>query len=418
MGASINIYISYASDDQEDKRLRDKLEKQLGSLVQNGPVNIWCHDKMLPGSNFELEIETNLGKAHIFLLLISDSFINSSHCVREVERALQRHESEEVSVIPVLMRPVDWETAAFGSFAPLPANRKFIRLWGNEDEALVDVVTGIRKVVEQLQVAQQTAEGANRARLYETLIRLNFRDQAALFHQFIKQRKQVGAFLIHGEPSYGQVWLLNRLIRQIPGRSTFKVFRYSFQRKARGGSIRDLWIDLAGWVGMKNPYPLDESKQQEIVNHLYNKWLAGPVILMLNNSHQVEELYLSQFLQDFWQELVEKISDESGKIPNHYLLMFLIENDERRDNWSIQLSGQVDATWKPVVPVMFEKLSEFSEDVLADWIAHEFETLPPELTAKDILENSYDGTPEEALDYICLFFDCQWIDLVTYRLTS
>jgi len=136
---------------------------------------------------------------------------------------------------------------------------------------------------------------------------------------------------------------------------------------------------------------------------------------VLNNLHEIEEKYIDKFLKEFWQPLLEMKNGAPSQSPKHYLLMFLIDNDDSVDKWSIQLARQVDPIWEPYVPLKLQKLTEFSEDVLKNWISNEFETLPPDLTARDILDNSYDGTPEDALDYICSKFNYQWVDLVTIR---
>ena len=38
-------------------------------------------------------------------------------------------------VVPVLVRPTDWETGPFGGCAPLPSNRKPVTRWDDRDEA-------------------------------------------------------------------------------------------------------------------------------------------------------------------------------------------------------------------------------------------------------------------------------------------
>lgn len=421
MGASIKIYISYDRKNPEDSSLREKLEGHLWPLVQKGLIDIWSPspDRVLAGGDLGSEIDAHLTGSNIILLLISNSFISSSDCQKEVERAMERHKAMEASVIPVLLRPVDWEILSYGNITPLPTNKKFIVSWENEDEALFDVERGIQRAIDTAQQNRQTSEGESRAKLYESLIRLNYREQATIFFQFRQKKHQRGVLLIHGAPSYGQGWLLNRLIRQLPGCSTFRVYRFNFQRKANGRSIQDLWIDLAKFVGLKLSFPLNFSTlREEIVSNLFKRWQTASIILMLNNLHEIEEKELGEFLLDFWKPLLNMTNDVQNQSPNNYLLMFLIDNAECVDKWSrIQLTPEVDPTWEPYIPLKLKKLTEFSETVLVEWISNEFETLT-DITARDILENSYNGTPEDALDYICGFFDCQWIDLVTYRLTS
>ncbi len=246
---------------------------------------------------------------------------------------------------------------------------------------------------------------------------LNYTKQGNLFRQFRDEKHKKGAFLIHGAPSYGQVWLLNRLIRQLRDYSTLDPFKFSFQSKAGEPSIKRLWKFLAKWVGLNISFSIDAATQQEIIRRLYKRWQTQTVILILNNSHVIEEQYIDKFLQEFWQAFVNITNDRVDQPSKHYFLMFLIAHDDRVDKWKVPLAWQVDPAWEPRLPLKLEKLAEFSEKVLEDWILRE-ERLPPHLKAKDILDNS-EGIPEDALNYIC---ECcgydEWLDLVKYRLTS
>jgi hypothetical protein len=69
----------------------------------------------------------------------------------ELKRALERHESNQARVIPVILRSVDWQRSPFGKLAALPKDGKAITSWQNEDEAFTDVVKGLRRVIDNLQ---------------------------------------------------------------------------------------------------------------------------------------------------------------------------------------------------------------------------------------------------------------------------
>jgi hypothetical protein len=67
-----------------------------------------------------------------------------------MKRALQRHESGEARVIPVILRPVDWRDQLFARLQVMPTNAKPVTTWPNKDEAFQDVAAGISRVVEEL----------------------------------------------------------------------------------------------------------------------------------------------------------------------------------------------------------------------------------------------------------------------------
>jgi hypothetical protein len=63
---------------------------------------------------------------------------------------LENHRAREARVIPVILRPCDWDKAPFAKLQALPKDAKPVTRWNDRDEAWTDVARGIRKVVEEL----------------------------------------------------------------------------------------------------------------------------------------------------------------------------------------------------------------------------------------------------------------------------
>jgi len=149
---TVKIFYCYA---REDQALRDELEKHLG-MMKRQDQNISA------GKQWENEIDTHLNTANIILLLISPDFMNSDYCYSvEMNRALQRHEGGDARVIPILLRPVDWENAPFSKLQVLPTNGTPVSSWNKSDDAFVNVAKEIRKTVKELLVDQLKAENFN-----------------------------------------------------------------------------------------------------------------------------------------------------------------------------------------------------------------------------------------------------------------
>jgi hypothetical protein len=149
------IFYSYAHEDEE---LRDKLETHLAPLKQQKYITSW-HDRRIPlgGLPAQQVIDEQLMAAHIILLLISADFLASDYCYGiEMPKALSRHRNGDAYVIPVLLRPVDWQGAPFEDLRYLPRDGRPITVWENVDVAFYDVATGIRIVLEHLQDALDT----------------------------------------------------------------------------------------------------------------------------------------------------------------------------------------------------------------------------------------------------------------------
>src|SRR5580698_10077445 len=64
--------------------------------------------------------------------------------------ALKRHAAGETRIVPIILRAVDWHSTPLGKLLALPKDGKAVTSWSKRDEALLDVATGVRKVVEEL----------------------------------------------------------------------------------------------------------------------------------------------------------------------------------------------------------------------------------------------------------------------------
>src|SRR5712692_357926 len=151
---ALEVFFSYAHKDQ---RLRDQLETQLSLLKREGLISSWHDRKIGAGEEWAGKIDTHLNTAQIILLLVSADFIASDYCYDiEMKRALERHETGEARVIPVILRRADWKSAPFGKLQALPQNGKPVASWAKRDEAFFDVARGIREFVEQLSTKSNT----------------------------------------------------------------------------------------------------------------------------------------------------------------------------------------------------------------------------------------------------------------------
>lgn len=144
----VEIFYSYA---HEDEVLRNQLEKHLTMLKRQGLISGWYDRLISVGTDWAREIDIHLDSAQIILLLVSADFMYSEYCYGiEMKRALERHSAGEARIIPIILRPVDWQFAPFGKFQALPAEGRPIVRWPDRDEAFADVAMGIRKVIETL----------------------------------------------------------------------------------------------------------------------------------------------------------------------------------------------------------------------------------------------------------------------------
>ena len=154
----VTIFYCYATEDERHLR---ELEKHLGSLKRLGKVTTWCDRQIAPGMEWEHEINAHLNAADIILLLVSPDFMQSDYCYNvEMKHALERHNSaEKAEVIPVIVRPVNWQDTPIGRLQAWPARGKPIALWNNKDEGYQNVARGIGKIVSEQLALQWKNEG-------------------------------------------------------------------------------------------------------------------------------------------------------------------------------------------------------------------------------------------------------------------
>lgn len=144
-GQPVKLFISYS---HRDERYLKRLETQLAALRREGVIADW-HDRMImPGEQWRMAIGHGLESADCVLLLVTPDFIASDYCYAvEMERALQRHREGRALVLPVIVRPSDWQHTPLGELQALPKDAKPVVEWARQDRAWLDVTDGLRRAL-------------------------------------------------------------------------------------------------------------------------------------------------------------------------------------------------------------------------------------------------------------------------------
>lgn len=144
----IKVFYSYAHEDED---LLNKLATHLKILERQQVIDGHSFREITPGSEWEQVINNNLEAAQIILFLVSADFIASDFCWGvEMARAMERHKAGDARVIPIILRPCNWQNTPLGRLQALPKNAKPVTSFINLDEAFADVARGIRKVADGL----------------------------------------------------------------------------------------------------------------------------------------------------------------------------------------------------------------------------------------------------------------------------
>lgn len=141
----VRIFISYA---HEDEALLKELEAHLAGLRREGLIEAW-HDRRIPPGGVRREaIDAELGRADVVLLLVSPEFLASDYCYEvELAEALRRQAEGMAWVIPLVVRPVDWESLPLAGLQALPRDARPVTSYPSRDEGWVAVVKGLRQAL-------------------------------------------------------------------------------------------------------------------------------------------------------------------------------------------------------------------------------------------------------------------------------
>jgi len=144
----LEVFFSYSHKDED---LCDELNAHLAALKRQSVIKNWTDRQITAGDEWRNEIEKHLDSADLILLLVSSDFLNSDFCyLIETSRALLRHESGDARVIPLIVRPVDWQGLPLSKLQALPKDGKPVTSWPNRDEAWLNVAQGTRRAIEEI----------------------------------------------------------------------------------------------------------------------------------------------------------------------------------------------------------------------------------------------------------------------------
>lgn len=136
----------------EDEGHLDDLEMHLSAMKREGKIETWSARDLMSGERSGDRVAAEIDGADIVLLLLSSDFFGSDDCAGPtLERIQKRHDSSSARVIPIRLRPVDagnklWIT----SLEAVPGGKLAVTEHPNRDEAWREVVTRIRRVVDEV----------------------------------------------------------------------------------------------------------------------------------------------------------------------------------------------------------------------------------------------------------------------------
>jgi hypothetical protein len=147
---TLKVFLSYA---HADDALKAEFDTHSGALKHANTIAIWSDSGVSPGSRWESEIVKQLDDADIVVMLVSPAFLSSEFIqTKELPHVMDRYDSGQVIVIPIIVRECAWKSTALSVIQALPDGGSPIygRSKARRDSAWTRVVEHIHGVAEKL----------------------------------------------------------------------------------------------------------------------------------------------------------------------------------------------------------------------------------------------------------------------------
>ena len=141
----MKAFISYS---HIDERYVKRLHTHLSQLKREGLISTWYDREIAAGSILDDVIGTNLESSDLFIAITSPDFLNSTYCYeKEMNRAIEKHSSNEIHIVPIIVEPCDWLNSPLSQFRATPIDGKPISTLSNQNTAFLDVINDLRNLV-------------------------------------------------------------------------------------------------------------------------------------------------------------------------------------------------------------------------------------------------------------------------------
>lgn len=250
--------------------------------------------------------------------------------------------------------------------------------------------------------------------LFELMLQIDFKEQSRLFKQVIQSHRTAG-FLVHGERCCGQQFLVNRLLRLMRGWQNHSPIKIDVNSRGVVKSSPTLWRELTAWVRLPR-----DAEPSEILNKVCARWQTQDVIFIFYTVDYMLPGMLSAWLQEFWEPLVAKTTENMPNCETH-LLMFLVDNCGSVCQSNVRLAEQCEHSDYPRLPLRLPPASPFPLDALDEWIDNlsisSQVQIPAGLTSRILLERSSNGVPQYVYEEICRHCGLSWEGVLAKWLT-
>ncbi|MEL7354435.1 MAG: NACHT domain-containing protein [Cyanobacteria bacterium J06560_5] len=322
---AISVFLSYSHNDLE---MLTELNKHLAGLRRTNKIKTWDDSVIGAGDEWESAIQEQLNTADIIILLISADFIASDYCYgNELQRAIERHDTGEARVIPVILKPCLWNDSdiPFSKLNVLPDYARAITQWDDSAEAYTNVAKGISNTVEMLRDRRKAEPTSSKIQdIFHNLPQPDYekfvgRDQE-LTKIFEKLRpyphSQIAVITIDGIGGIGKsalaLEIAHRFLRGYEGSPVEEKFEAIIWASAKQVALRpdqgivtrqrsfqtlkDIFSSIAFTLAIEEQV---HSRESEILEFICRALTKKRTLLIIDNLESVDDEAVMEFLKDW-----------------------------------------------------------------------------------------------------------------------
>ena len=151
---AIDVFLSYWYQDED---LRQGLDAPLAALRQAGQIDR-VHLRPIDARwQPDAAPDERLEGASLVLFLVSSSFISCRYpWSTEATRALQRQADGDAILVPILLRPCQWQSTPLAELPPLPVDGRPITLWPDPAAAFASITEGLQRLLARRRLSAAT----------------------------------------------------------------------------------------------------------------------------------------------------------------------------------------------------------------------------------------------------------------------
>ncbi|GAA4470408.1 hypothetical protein GCM10023189_58950 [Nibrella saemangeumensis] len=140
----LQVFVSYS---HRDASIKQELERFIGSTEE--PVRFSSDENLMPGDVWEQRLQEIRQQADVYLLLVSENYLQSTRKDPELAEILARGKRDPaIKVIPIILEECAWGQTPIAEFQALPRFGKPIKEFLNREDAYTEIAGALTAIAQ------------------------------------------------------------------------------------------------------------------------------------------------------------------------------------------------------------------------------------------------------------------------------